>query len=69
LFWALNRTLSENQYNVTMDPSLTEGAEMELLLTLTIFVVALTALGALAAIAGTDSRESIGDDWARPTHA
>jgi hypothetical protein len=69
LFWALNRTLSENQYNVTMDPSLTEGAEMELLLTLTIFVVALTALGALAAIAGADSRDSIGDDWARPTHA
>ncbi len=42
---------------------------MDLLLTLTIFVIALTALGALAAMAGTDSRDSIGDDWARPTRA
>ena len=42
---------------------------MDLLLTLTIFVVALTALGALASMAGTDSRDSIGDDWDRPTRA
>jgi hypothetical protein len=42
---------------------------MELLLTLTIIVVALTALGALAAVVGADSRDTIGDDWARSTHA
>ena len=42
---------------------------MELLLTLTIIVVALTVLGALAAVVGADSRDSIGDDWARPTRA
>jgi hypothetical protein len=42
---------------------------MELLLVLTIILFALTALGALAATAGVDSRESIGDDWARPTNA
>jgi hypothetical protein len=40
---------------------------MELLLTLTVILVALTVLGALAAAVGTDSRDSIGDDWARPT--
>ena len=39
---------------------------MELLLTLTVILVALTVLGALAAAVGTDSRDSIGDDWARP---
>jgi hypothetical protein len=42
---------------------------MDLLLTLLIIVVALTALGALAAVVGTDSRDPIGDDWARPTRA
>ena len=42
---------------------------MDLLLTLTIFLIALTVLGALAAAVGTDSRDSIGDDWARPTRA
>jgi hypothetical protein len=40
---------------------------MDLVLTLTMILVALTVLGALAAAVGTDSRESIGDDWARPT--
>jgi hypothetical protein len=40
---------------------------MDLLVALTIFIGGLIALGALAALAGTDSRESIGDDWARPT--
>jgi hypothetical protein len=42
---------------------------MELLLTLTIIFVGLIALGALAAMAGTDSRDPIGDDWTRPTSA
>ena len=42
---------------------------MDLALTLTIFLVALTVLGALAAAVGTDSRDSIGDDWARPNNA
>ena len=42
---------------------------MDLVLTLTTFLIALTILGALAAAVGTDSRESIGDDWARPTRA
>ena len=42
---------------------------MDLVLTLTIILVALTVLGALAASVGTDSRDSIGDDWARPTRA
>ena len=40
---------------------------MDLLLVLAIIVV-LTALGGLAAIAGADSRDPIGDDWARPTN-
>ena len=40
---------------------------MELVLTFTMILVALTLLGALAAAVGTDSRDSIGDDWARPT--
>jgi len=43
--------------------------DMELVLTLTIILVALTVLGALAAAVGTDSRDSIGDDWVRPTRA
>jgi hypothetical protein len=42
---------------------------MDFLLTLTVIVVGLIALGALAAAVGTDSRDSIGDDWARPTRA
>jgi hypothetical protein len=42
---------------------------MDLLLALTVILIGLTALGALAAIAGTDTRDSIGDDWARPTRA
>ena len=42
---------------------------MDLVLTLTMFLVALTVLGALAAAVGTDFRDSIGDDWARPTSA
>ena len=42
---------------------------MDLLLTLTIILVGLTVLGAIAAAVGTDSRDSIGDDWARPTRA
>ena len=29
----------------------------------------MTVLGVLAAAVGTDSRDSIGDDWARPTNA
>ena len=41
---------------------------MDLLLVLAIILVVLTALGGLAAIAGADSRDPIGDDWARPTH-
>ena len=40
---------------------------MDHLLVLTAFIGGLIAVGALAAVAGTDSRESIGDDWARPT--
>jgi hypothetical protein len=39
---------------------------MGLLLILAIIVGGLVLLGALAASFGTDSRESIGDDWARP---
>jgi hypothetical protein len=46
-----------------------KGNEMDFLLALTIIVVGLMALGALAATAGTDSRDPIGDDWARPTRA
>jgi len=42
---------------------------MDLVLTLTIFLIALTFLGTLAAAVGTDSRDSSGDDWARPTGA
>ena len=42
---------------------------MDLVLTLTIFLIALTFLGTLAAAVGSDSRDSIGDDWARPTGA
>ena len=42
---------------------------MDLVLTLTIFLIALTFLGTLAAAVGIDSRDSIGDDWARPTGA
>ena len=40
---------------------------MDLVLTLTILLVALTVLGALATAVGNESRDSIGDDWARPT--
>jgi hypothetical protein len=39
---------------------------MELLTIVTALFGALIALGALAATNGADSRESIGDDWARP---
>ncbi|MFL5751520.1 MAG: hypothetical protein ACJ767_12975 [Chloroflexota bacterium] len=45
-----------------------KGDEMELLVALTIFI-GLVALGSLAAFVGADSRDSIGDDWARPTQA
>jgi hypothetical protein len=46
-----------------------KGTEMELLIALTSIIAGLAALGALAATFGTDSRDSIGDDWARPTRA
>jgi hypothetical protein len=42
---------------------------MDLLIALTIFIGGLVVLGLLAQAAGVDSRDSIGDDWARTTRA
>jgi hypothetical protein len=39
---------------------------MDLLLILTTVLVGLILLGVLATSFGADSRDSIGDDWARP---
>jgi hypothetical protein len=40
--------------------------DMELLTVVTALVATLTAFGLLAVNNGTDSRESMADDWARP---
>ena len=39
---------------------------MDLLLIITTVLVGLMVFGVVATFLGTDSRESIGDDWGRP---
>jgi hypothetical protein len=59
-------TLPESQFRPTMAfEADMEGEPMDALVVFLAFVGALAVLGALASLDGHDSRDRVGDDWAR----